>query len=197
MATSNIRFQNGEEPIVGVSGRTVGDFWRWAYSDLLSNRNRSILAEYIVGSALNAVDRPRVEWDSSDLRYRGFRVEVKSAGYSQSWHQKGPSRIQYSIRKAMVWNSDTGEYEGTPKRCADIYVFCLHAEKEKCKAEVLDMTAWEFYVVPTCILDSEFAEQKTVMLATVKRLVASCRFSGLKATVDEALAVYPTSPPST
>ena len=56
------------DPITGLEQITVGDFWRWAYSDLLSNRNRSIFAEYIVGVALGIVDNPRVEWDSVDLR---------------------------------------------------------------------------------------------------------------------------------
>jgi hypothetical protein len=57
---------NHEQPIAGGSA-TVGDFWRWAYSDILSNRNRSIFAEFIVGNALGVVDKPRVEWDSVDL----------------------------------------------------------------------------------------------------------------------------------
>lgn len=60
------------DPIPGISGLTVCDFWRWAYSDILSNRNHSIFADFIVGVALGVVDRPRVEWDGVDLHYGGY-----------------------------------------------------------------------------------------------------------------------------
>ena len=55
--------------IVGDTETCVGDFWSWAYSDILGNRNRSIFAEFIVGSALGVVDTARIEWDSVDLHY--------------------------------------------------------------------------------------------------------------------------------
>ena len=48
----HVNFFDQQEPIPGANGVTVGDFWQWAYSDILSNRNRSIFAEYIVGVAL-------------------------------------------------------------------------------------------------------------------------------------------------
>ncbi len=47
-----------DHPIVDDTETCVGDFWSWAYSDILSNRNRSIFAEFIVGSALGVVDSP-------------------------------------------------------------------------------------------------------------------------------------------
>jgi len=68
--SNEVLFLNHDHPIPGLDGRTVGDFWQWAYSDILSNRNRSIFAEFIVGVALGAVVRPRIEWDAADLCYR-------------------------------------------------------------------------------------------------------------------------------
>jgi hypothetical protein len=53
-------------PVLGV---TVGDFWAWAYSDILNNTDRAIFAEFVVGTALGVTDAPRVEWDAVDLRY--------------------------------------------------------------------------------------------------------------------------------
>jgi hypothetical protein len=180
-------FRNHEEGIPGLPGRTVGDFWRWAYSDILSNRNRSIFAEYIVGVALGVVGEPRVEWDAVDLRYGGFKIEVKSSAYCQSWHQIKPSIIQFSIRKAVLWNPETGVYAGEATRSADVYVFCFHAEKDKAKANVLDVAAWDFFVVPTATLDKEFGAAKSISLAAVKRLAMPCRFAGLKAAVDAVI----------
>ena len=45
-----------DTPIPGVAGgRTVGDFWAWAFSNILTNNLRGIFAEYLVGTALGAV----------------------------------------------------------------------------------------------------------------------------------------------
>ena len=176
-----------DDPILGLAGFTVGDFWQWAYSDMLSNRNRSIFAEFIVGVALDCVDKARVEWDAADLSYRGFRIEVKSSADCQSWHQEKPSTITFSIRKAVVWNSATGKYEGQPTRCAHVYVFCHYPEREKTRANVLDVPAWNFYVVATAKLDEAYANAKSISLAAVKRVAMPCKWAGLRAAVDEAL----------
>jgi hypothetical protein len=175
------------EPIPGLNGRTVGDFWQWAYSDILSNRNRSIFAEFMVGVALGVVEKPRVEWDAVDLRYGGFKIEVKSSAYCQSWFQKKPSAILFSIRKAVFWNPETGAYEGEATRSADAYVFCVHAERDKAKANVLDVSTWDFYVVATETLNPEFGAAKSLSLASVRRIGQRCTFGGLQAAVDGVL----------
>jgi len=151
-------FLNANASIPGLPGCTVGDFWKWAYSDILSNRNRSIFAEYLVGVALGVVDKPRVEWDSADLCHQGRKIEVKSSAECQSWHQEKPSTIKFGIRKAVVWKPETGKYEGEPTRCADLYVFCHYPEQVKAKVNVLDVSAWDFYVVPTHVLNREFGD---------------------------------------
>lgn len=66
-----------------VLGATVGDFWSWAYSDILNNANRAVFAEFVVGTALGVTASPRVQWDAVDLRYDGKKIEVKSAAYIQ------------------------------------------------------------------------------------------------------------------
>ncbi|MBC7812134.1 MAG: hypothetical protein H7175_13350, partial [Burkholderiales bacterium] len=86
-----------ETPIEGTRSLTVGDFWAWAYSDILSNANRSVLAEFLVGAALGVLDKPRKEWDAVDLRYREKKIEVKSAAYLQSWQQKQLSIIRFDF----------------------------------------------------------------------------------------------------
>ena len=49
------QFIRPDEPITGLGTSTFGDFWSWAYSDILSNANRSVLAEYLVGYALDVL----------------------------------------------------------------------------------------------------------------------------------------------
>ena len=36
-------------PIRGMANLPLADFWSWAYSDVLSNANRSVFAEFMVG----------------------------------------------------------------------------------------------------------------------------------------------------
>jgi hypothetical protein len=80
-------------PIKGL-GATVGDYWSWAYSNILCNANRSILVEFVVGKVLDAVSSPWVEWDAYDLLYKGKKIEVKCSAYLQSWPQERLSTIQ-------------------------------------------------------------------------------------------------------
>ena len=89
--TGNERFTvNGHELDISMC-----DFWRWAYSDMSNNINRSVLAEYIVASALGnagvTIEATRIMWRPYDLLSQdGYRVEVKSAAYVQSWDAKHP-----------------------------------------------------------------------------------------------------------
>jgi hypothetical protein len=173
--------------VPGLEGRTVGDFWQWAYSDILSNRNRSVFAEFMVGVALKAVDKPRVEWNATDLCYRNCKIEVKASAYLQSWPQKNLSPIRYDFDKAIPWEGATGESQAERTRCSDLYVFCLYPEKEKGKANVLDVPAWRFYVVSTAKLSEKFGETKSLSLEAVGQMVGPCEFHELRDTVDEAV----------
>jgi hypothetical protein len=76
------------QDVIPVLGVTVGDFWAWAYSDILNNTDRAVFAEFVVGTALRVTDALRVEWDEVDLRYGDKTIEVKSAAYIQSWHEE-------------------------------------------------------------------------------------------------------------
>jgi len=178
---------DSDAPIPGLDERTVGDFWQWAYSDILSNRNRSIFAEFVVGVALGVVEKPRVEWDATDVRYRGFKIEVKSSAYVQSWPQKKLSTIRYDFGKADPWDGATGQSKGERTHCSDLYIFCLYPEKEKGAVNVLDVPAWEFYVVSTASLNQKFGEAKSLSLQAVGQVAAPCTFDKIRATVDGVL----------
>ncbi|AQT67033.1 hypothetical protein STSP2_00172 [Anaerohalosphaera lusitana] len=164
---------------------TVGSFWRWAYSDILSNANWGVFAEYLVASALGAVDHARIEWDAFDIAYGGTKIEVKSSAYLQSWPQKRPSAIRFDIGKKLSWTADTNEYSPRPHRPADIYVFCLLAEKDRSRVNVLDTTQWQFYVLPREVLDAELGEAKTLSLKVLEGLTEPITYQKLKLAIDE------------
>ena len=149
------------------------DFWRWAHSDFLSNAQRGVLAEYIVGKALNCLREKRVEWDAHDLvTDEGIKVEVKSAAYIQSWAQKKLSDVRFDIGRKQSWFAKTNAFNDRRERAADVYVFCVLAEKDRERVDPLDIDQWFFIVLPSETINSKLGEQKTVGLSTLESIGA-------------------------
>ncbi|HZC04783.1 MAG TPA: hypothetical protein VE338_04010 [Ktedonobacterales bacterium] len=180
-----------DTPLVHMGNLTLGDFWSWAYSDLLSNGNRSVFAEFMVGAVLGVIATPRREWDAVDLRYGDKTIEVKASAYTQSWEPVAhPSPIRFDIGKKLPWDAQTNQTGVTRRRSADCYVFCLHNEQDREQAllRMLDATSWIFYVVATGRLERQFGDQKSVSLTALARLCEPVSYARLKAAVDSALS---------
>jgi hypothetical protein len=171
-------------PLKGLEGATVGDYWSWAYSNILCNANRSILAEFVVGTVLGVVDTPRIEWDAYDLLYNDKKIEVKCSAYLQSWRQEKLSPIQYDIRKKRYYDERTGTGSKVPDRYSDCYVFCLYPEKEPCRVDILDIESWEFYVVSKDKISAEFGDQKILGLARLKTICDPVKIDKLRSRID-------------
>jgi hypothetical protein len=182
----------GNEPFMYQDksiGADLAGFWRWAYSDLVSNATRGVLAEYIVGLALRCVDGcARVEWDSCDLRTpEGNSVEVKSAAYVQTWHQRELSKISFDITPTNGWDAATNTVSAERKRQADVYVFCLLKHMDKATVSPLNLDQWEFYVLSTNRLNNLLGEQKTITLVSLLKLLPSkASFAELRDCVEVA-----------
>lgn len=157
------------------------DFWKWNQSDLLENRTRGILAEFLVAKALNIDSKNRIEWDYFDLTTNSEKtIEVKSAAYIQTWKQKKLSIIQFDVSKTKS-NTDNPKYDGTAHRWADYYIFCLLTEKDQNKVNPMDLKQWEFYVLETKILNEKVGNQKTIGLNSLLKLnPIVCDFFELK-----------------
>ena len=176
-----------DTPIPGsMGGQTVGEFWAWAYSNILTNITRGLYAEFLVGTALGAVEGTRTEWDSFDLLYGDATIEVKSSAYLQSWPQEKPSAIAWGISPS-TWQQDESAQDQEPP--ADCYVFCVYREKEdRSPSKVLDLKEWEFYVVPTKVIREQLSGQKTVVHSRVRSLTEPVTYPHLRERVDKALA---------
>ncbi|MDV7187417.1 hypothetical protein R3X25_09005 [Lutibacter sp. TH_r2] len=159
---------------------SVLDFWRWSVSDLLSNATRGSFAEFIVGSAVGLnPENLREEWDAYDLTTEnGIKIEVKSAAYIQSWNQNKYSSISFSVKPTRGWDYDTNQ-RGEPKRQADLYVFCHLKHKDQNTIDPLKMEQWDFYVLPTCQLNSALKDQSTVSLNSLKKIANAIEYSEL------------------
>ena len=177
------------EKIPGLGGTTVGDFWAWAYSDILENTARGIFAEYLVGSALGMVETVRPSgWGAFDFRYGGQTIEVKSAAYLQSWHQTAPSVIRFGLAEREGWEPETNTWRAERMRQADCYVFCLYAEKDRSRFNVLDASMWQFYVVSTERINREMGAQKSAGLSTIEAMAKPIQYARLKERVEEVLS---------
>ncbi len=136
----------GDEPIIGVPGMVVADFWRFAMPDLKVNNTRGLLAEFLVHHAVGS-RQPRVEWASHDVETDdGLRIEVKTSAYMQAWEQCRHSDIRFSGLRARTWTPMAG-YSGTKSYNADVYVFAVQTARDHAAYDPLDTAQWEFYVV--------------------------------------------------
>lgn len=74
-------------------------------------------------------------------------------------------------------------------RAADCYVFCVYTEpQDRNPAKVLDLDRWDFYVVPTSVINEKLGPQKTVALGRIAALITPVPYSRLKGRVAETLA---------
>lgn len=185
--------KTGQECICDDQGKnisTILDYWQWAYSSLLGNTERGNYAEYLVAVALGIADKTRIGWDKYDLKSpSGVSVEVKTSGYLQTWSQNKLTKPIFSIAASKAWDYKSNEYEAESKRQADVYVFCVHNyTKKDAGLNPLDLTQWEFYVLPTETLNEKMPTQKNISLDKVKSLGAVCtNFSGLKDVIEHCL----------
>lgn len=165
------------------------DFWKWNQSNLIENRTRGILAEYIVRAALEIKSNIRVEWDNYDLvSNTGKKIEVKSAAYIQSWAQKKRSSIRFSIGKS-IGVTDYAGYDGKSRRWADFYVFCLLAHEDQKTINPLNLEQWKFYILETSILNQHAANQKTIGLKSLLKMKPKvCTFQMIKAIIDGSVS---------
>lgn len=162
-------------------------------SGLVDNTTRGVLAEFIVARAVGAPTvGARDPWATFDLETpEGVKIEVKSSSYVQSWAQDRLSDINFGIAPSYAWDPEIGDFEGEPKRHADVYVFALLAHKNQSTIDPMDLDQWEFYVLPTAVLDKDFGSQKRITLKALKELTSKTltspvHFDELKTTVLQA-----------
>lgn len=177
-------FRNGNDTL----GFDVQSFWRWSASDLMSNVTRGVLAEYIVARATDASpDGVRDEWAAHDLTTpQGIKIEVKSAAFIQSWYQRQLSTITFGVPKTLAWDADTNLQAKVPQRQADVYILALLDHLDQATINPLDIGQWQFFVLPTAILDQRQRSQHSITLPSLRKLTDPVAFSDLAGAVASA-----------
>jgi len=142
---------------------TKDEFVNWAFSNVLDNSLRGIVGEYIVHKAVGGVNKHRINWDACDVVMEdGTKIEVKVSGFLQSWSQKKHSTLVFDISKKDPWLAYENRYLGEKCRYADVWVFAVHTETTRDKADPFNLGQWQFIVATSSWLDLEFKDQKTV-----------------------------------
>lgn len=186
----------GNEPFL-VGGKpisfTMNDYWRWAYSDLADSRNRSVMAEFIVASSIGAAhldtDTARSAWKQySLLSPDGYKLEIQSAAYVQSWDTEHPNHISFYIAPSRMPDNARKPKLDTPlQRKSDVYIFCIYKAMEKSEFP-LDLDLWEFYVLPTSVLDEMKPVQKTITLPSLMELEPLwCDYYGIGEAIQKTM----------
>ncbi len=129
------------------------------------------MAEYLVARAVGGDGGVRTEWDAHDVATpTGLKIEVKTSAYLQNRRQEKLSSISFDIAPKRGWEAATNTMAERPSRTADVYVFAVHAHKEKATLDTLDLSQWVFYVLPTAVLNDRVRTQKTIGLSSLLKL---------------------------
>lgn len=160
-----------------IDNLTLADYWVWSYSDLTDRTNRSVLAEFIVASALGIIENTtrksaRLCGSYNFTSKDGYRIFVESASYTQSFDAEQPEQIVF----CNIGNSD-----------CDVCIFCVHkALSENCSP--LDLDSWDFYVIRANILSGR--HQKSITLPSLIRLEPLwCDYHGIETAIKETMNI--------
>lgn len=181
---------NEEFTLHGASaGISVKDFWSWAYSDLLDNTQRGVMAEFLVYSSIRSTppdSQMRENWLPFDVTSpSGRRIEVKSAAYIQAWTPDNIfAQVRFDIGKKLAWDNATASYASEAKRNCDLYVFCLFTAMTK-DVSLLNLDYWDFYVLPTSVLNEKLPNQKSIAFSALQKLnPVKTDYAGLGAVIE-------------
>ena len=187
-----IEYSRGESKFTSTETEvdvTLLDFWSWAFSDVLTNTTRGILAEFIVAAALGINTRqPRDASAKFDLEYRNHGIEVKSSSYHQRWFQKQMSAVSFDVPARRAYDASTNELAAQSRRHADLYVLCLLSEKQRDRVDPLNLDQWRFWAIDTHFLNHRKRSQKSITYNSLIREVGEpVSFNQIKRSVDNIL----------
>ena len=162
------------------------DFWRWHFCERFDLQEK--FAEYIVAKALGLSKADNVGvWTLFDILYRNTRIEIKETSYMHAWQtdeEKKSDARTFGITKAYSRYKDK---ESKYERQNDIYVFCLNTGKTRAESDPLVLEHWEFYIVPTDIINEKCGDAKSVNLSRLRKLAEPVGYGDIKSRIDSII----------
>ena len=171
---------NGEEVELNLL-----DFWRFQYSNIWDLQGD--MAEFIVAKALGIeVPDNRNGWNLYDIKYKGYRIEVKQTSDWHSWNRDGyvQKTPRFGISKAY---SEYKDVNSAYERQNDIYVFCHLKGNDAKSANPMNLSAWDFYVIPTKLINDRCGDCKTISFSRVKKFATPISYNELHNKIDAVI----------
>lgn len=185
---------SGKEQFV-FDGKSVGldmlDFWKFEFSNVYDLQDE--ISEFIVAKALG-IDVPYNKdlWTLYDIRYRDVRIEVKETSYYHPWNEDGKISEQrvFGITKANSSYEHPDE-ENRYERQNDIYIFCVVNGITRDTSNPLVLDNWDFYVVPTEVINEKCKDNKSITLKKIHKLgFEPIKYDTLKEKVDQEVEEF-------
>ena len=126
------------------------------------------------------------KWTLYDILYRDTRIEVKETSYYHPWNEGGKISQQrsFGITKANS-NYEHPDEPNRFERQNDIYIFCVVNGETREASNPLILDNWDFYVVPTSVINEKSKDNKTISLNRIRTLgFKPTRFNNLRREVD-------------
>jgi len=161
-------YNQKDDVLVGINEplerSSLLDFWSWAFSDLCDDDIKGIFAEWMVLKLLGIPSTRRVSWANSDLITKSeVGIEVKSTSYWQSWKlidgfgkvreipsHPLPPDAKIAFHGLMARDStDVSVSSDKQTFKSKLYVFAFQHEKDWHRWNAMDLSQWEFYLVPS------------------------------------------------
>jgi hypothetical protein len=139
------------------------EFWQWAFGDLCDDDVKGIFVEWMVLKLLGIPSSRRISWANSDIiTPNNVRIEVKATSYWQSWKLLGESGAEYAsplyepapdsrirfgglkARNAV----NVADKTGSSSLKSHLYVFAFQHQKDLSLWNAMDLSQWEFYILP-------------------------------------------------
>lgn len=166
------------------------EFWQQKYSNIYNMQE--VIAEFLVEKALGIDKAQNTDyWTLYDILYRNYRIEIKETSYYHPWNENGivSKYRSFGITKANS-NYDIKDCENKFERQNDIYVFCLNTGNTKEESNPMNLNNWEFYIVPTSIINEKCGNNKTITLGKVRKLTQKVSYDKIKENIDKIINEY-------
>ena len=175
-------YHDPEDSLFGVrldlQNSSLLDFWMWAFRDLCDDDLKGIFAEWIVLKLLNIPGTQRCSWANNDLvTPSGVTIEVKASAHWQSWKlldgqavlRQAPLRPMTRAEKVIFGGLQARDATGIDPKSArthksQLYVFAFEHERDTLRWNAMDLTQWEFFILPASKLSG-----RSIKLSELRR----------------------------
>lgn len=158
-----------------------------AYSETLTDSHSEIsnnnIRTYSAKSQDNSSKQQKPVRDTKQAQFDIIQQANPAEDDYHTWIRDEPKSQArtFGITKAYEkYQDNTSAFE----RQNDIYVFCLNTGETRETSNPLKLENWEFYVVPTSVINEQCGNAKTISLPRLRKITKALAYPEIKGTID-------------